>query len=840
MSKARNKFFTKEGDVVNKRYVNKTYSEVEDIHLNIDSKDIEVSSDNCITGDKNHLYTYIKKAIKEARSIDIIVAFLMESGVRLLEEDLKEAVKRNIPIRILTGNYLNITHPSALYLLKEVLGDKVDLRFYSDKSRSFHPKAYIFEYEAEGDIFVGSSNISRSALTYGIEWNYRIGKEGHEEDFKYYKAVFEDLFLNKSIIIDDEELKKYSKEWVKPKIYKDLDKKEEESKIIAYPQPKGAQIEALYQLRKTREEGMRKAIVVAATGIGKTYLAAFDSMEFKKVLFVAHRSEILKQAERSFKSIREKVTTGFFMNSIRDTECDILFATVQTLGKKEYLNEEYFEKDAFDYIIIDEFHHAIAGSYKNIIDYFNPKFLLGLTATPDRLDNKDVFALCEYNLVYEVGLKAAINKGWLVPFRYYGIYDESINYEEIEYKNGKYNEKKLEEALSINKRAETILSNYKKYNSKRALGFCTSKKHAQFMAEYFNSNDIPSCAVYSGDDEGNTERKEAISKLIKGEIKVIFSVDMFNEGLDIPSIDMVMFLRPTESSTVFLQQLGRGLRKYQDKKYLNVLDFIGNYKKANLVPFFITGDREQIKNRLKGSLPHEEDYPEDCLVDFQWQLIDIFKKMEEANKKIQDLIREDYFRVKEDLGKRPSRLEMFTYMDDDIYENMKKKSKLNIFNNYLRFLDSIEELSEEEKAILNTKGEEFINMLETTSMNKTYKIPVFLAFYNEGNLKMKINDGDIYRSFKEFYSKGSNGIDLARHKGTSDYENWSKREYVKLAKDNPIKFLSKSSSEFFYKDGDEFYLNDEIEAFKENEVFLEHFRDAVEFREREFYRRRLE
>lgn len=825
---------------MNKRYVNKTYSEVEDIHLNIDSKDIEVSSDNCITGDKNHLYTYIKKAIKEARSIDIIVAFLMESGVRLLEEDLKEAVKRNIPIRILTGNYLNITQPSALYLLKEVLGDKVDLRFYSDKSRSFHPKAYIFEYESGGDIFVGSSNISKSALTYGIEWNYRIGKEGHEEDFKYYKAVFEDLFLNKSIIIDDEELKKYSKEWVKPKIYKDLDKKEEESKIIAYPQPKGAQIEALYQLRKTREEGMRKAIVVAATGIGKTYLAAFDSMEFKKVLFVAHRSEILKQAERSFKSTREKVTTGFFMNSTRDTECDILFATVQTLGKKEYLNEEYFKKDAFDYIIIDEFHHAIAGNYKNIIDYFQPKFLLGLTATPDRLDNKDVFALCEYNLVYEVGLKAAINKGWLVPFRYYGIYDESINYEEIEYKNGKYNEKKLEEALSINKRAETILNNYKKYNSKRALGFCTSKKHAQFMAEYFNSNDIPSCAVYSGEDEGSTERNEAISKLTKGEIRVIFSVDMFNEGLDIPSIDMVMFLRPTESPTVFLQQLGRGLRKYQDKKYLNVLDFIGNYKKANLVTFFITGDREQIKNRSKGSLPHEEDYPEDCVVDFQWHLIDIFKKMEEANKKIQDLITEDYFRVKEDLKKRPSRLEMFTYMDDDIYENMKKKSKLNIFNNYLRFLDCMGELTEEEKAILNTKGEEFINMLETTSMNKTYKIPVFLAFYNEGNLKMKINDEDIYRSFKEFYSKGSNGIDLARHKGTSDYENWDKKEYVKLANDNPIKFLSKSSTEFFYKDGEEFCLNEEIEVFKENKVFLEHFRDAVEFREREFYRRRLE
>ncbi|KOA18070.1 UvrABC system protein B [Clostridium homopropionicum DSM 5847] len=811
----------------------------------ISNKGIDTFSENCITGGNHHLYTRLKNSIKRAIGIDIIVAFLMESGVRLLEEDLKEVINKNIPTRILTGNYLNITQPSALYLLKEILGDKVDLRFYKDKRRSFHPKAYIFEYEDGGDIFVGSSNISKSALIDGIEWNYRLTKKDHKEDFRYYKDTFEKLFLNEAIIIDDNELQNYSKQWVRPKLYKDIEKREEEkseeNKVISYPQPKGAQIEALYELRKSREENMDKALVVAATGIGKTYLAAFDSIDFNRVLFVAHREEILKQAERSFKNVRENTKTGFFMNSTRDKDCDVLFSTVQTLGKKEYLSKDNFKKDYFDYIIIDEFHHAAAGNYKNLIEYFKPKFLLGLTATPDRLDNKDVYALCDYNVVYEVGLKDAINKGWLVPFRYYGIYDESINYENVEYKNGKYNEKELEEALNINKRAELIVNNYKKYISNRALGFCSSKKHAQFMADYFNNKDIPACAVYSGDDDGNTERNEAISKLVKGEIKVIFSVDMFNEGLDIPSIDMVMFLRPTESPTIFLQQLGRGLRKYHDKKYLNVLDFIGNYKKANLIPFFLTGNRENIKDRLKGiSTPKEEDYPEDCIVDFQWQLIDIFKKMEEANKKIQDLIIEDYFRVKEDLGKIPSRLEMFTYMDDDIYENMKRKSKQNIFNNYIRFLNSIGELREEEKALINTKAEEFINMLETTSMSKTYKLPVFLAFYNKGNLKIKINDDDIFTSFKEFYAKASNGIDLLRHKATSNYKTWDKREYVKLAKDNPIKFLLQTSNDFFYKDGEEFCLNEEIEEFKGNEIFSDHFRDAVEFREREFYRRRFD
>lgn len=290
---------------------------IEEHNLNeqIKAKEIQQLSENCITGDKDFLYTRLKKALKEAKSIDIIVAFLMESGVRLLEKDLKEVKKKNIPIRILTGNYLNITQPSALYLLKDILGDKVDLRFYKEKNRSFHPKSYIFENENGGEIFIGSSNISKSALTTGIEWNYRIDKDKNKEDFNYYKSVFEDLFLNESIIINDDELKKYSKEWKRPRVYKDVenldDDNKEEEKVITYPQPRGAQVEALYELKKARIEGLEKAIIVAATGIGKTYLAAFDSQSFKKVLFVAHREEILTQAERSFKNIRPNVKTGF-------------------------------------------------------------------------------------------------------------------------------------------------------------------------------------------------------------------------------------------------------------------------------------------------------------------------------------------------------------------------------------------------------------------------------------------------------------------------------------------------------------------------------------------------
>ena len=826
---------------------------------------------NCVTGHNDHLYKRIQQSIHTATSIDIIVSFLMESGVKLLQKDLEAIKDKNIPIRILTGNYLNITQPSALYLLKDILGDKVDLRFYNDTSRSFHAKAYIFENNEHGEIFIGSSNLSRSALTSGIEWNYRIDKKTSEDDYNYFKMMFEDLFFNESIIVNDEELEKYSKSWKRPKVFSQIEEKkeninysyDEDSNITSLFEPRGAQIEALYELKKTREEGNDKALVVAATGIGKTYLAAFDSREFNRVLFIAHREEILKQAYESFKNVRidkfdkhedlvtkvaeEVVTTknnynedgynmGFFMNSIKDTGKDIVFASVQSLGKENYLNEQYFTRDYFDYIVVDEFHHAVSKNYQNIINYFTPKFMLGLTATPDRLDNKDVFSICDYNTVYEATLKTAIDKGWLVPFRYYGIYDESVNYEDVEFKNGKYNEKQLEEVLSINKRAELILNHYKKYKSSSALGFCTSKSHAEFMAKYFNEQGISACAVYSGSEgKYNEERNIALRKLRNKEIKVIFSVDMFNEGLDVKSIDMVMFLRPTESPTVFLQQLGRGLRKYKNKKYLNVLDFIGNYKKANLVPYLLTGESKNI-SKGKVSIPQEEDYPEDCFIDFDFRLVDIFERMNKANQKLEDLLVAEFYRIKEDLGHTPSRMDMFTYMDEDLYLNIKSKSKFNIFKDYIKFLIDI---GEDNVDLVDTIAYDFIKFIENTSMSKTYKMPVLLAFYNNGQMKLEIDDEDLYKSFKDFYSKGSNGVDMLKDKSTSNFKSWGKKEYVSLARKNPVHFLCKSSSEFFNIEGDKICLNSELKSYLVNDAFIKNVKDAIDFRTKEYYKNRF-
>lgn len=802
----------------------------------------EIEPLNCITGDTNHFLPQLKSSITQAKSIDIIVAFLMESGVKLIVEDLKEVVKKGVPIRILTGNYLNITQPQALYLLRDALGDEVDLRFYNVRNKSFHPKAYIFEYENGGDIFIGSSNISRSALTSGIEWNYRITKHGHEEDFEQYKSTFEDLFLNHTIIVDDNELQRYSKVWRRPKVFYDIEKLEdgEEENVIAYPKPKAAQIEALYELKKSRLEGWDRGIVVAATGIGKTYLAAFDSRGFEKVLFVAHRQEILNQAEASFKSVRPKDSTGFFSGSNKDINCDILFATVQTLGQTQYLCEDYFKRDYFDYIVIDEFHHAAAGNYQNIIDYFKPKFLLGITATPERMDNKDVFEICSYNIVYEVRLKEAINKGWLVPFRYYGVFDDT-DYSKISFNNGKYNEKELDEAFMIEKRADLILNHYKKYNSKRALGFCSSRKHANYMAEYFCHNGISACAVLSGEKMSySVDRKEALKKFKKEEIKVLFSVDMFNEGLDVPDVDMVMFLRPTESTTVFLQQLGRGLRRCGSKKYLNVLDFIGNYKKANLVPYLLSGDVRNIDAKAKNKvLPKEEEYPEDCIVDFDFKLIDLFKKMAEDQKKLVDLVKEEFYRIKNELGRVPTRYEIYKYIDDDIYSSIRAKTKVNIFNDYLSFLYSIDELTEEEKVLVKTKAHDFIKLLETTSMTKTYKMPLLLAFYNNGDFKLSVTEDEIYLSFKEFYSKASNAVDLIRDKSTKDYLTWGKKEYLKIAKNPRAAFLN-SANEFFYDNGDTYCIKVSLNEFEKNKAFIKHFKDVITYKTSKFYKERLE
>ena len=733
----------------------------------------EIWSTDVMTGGSDRrmqLYYQLIQSLKKADSVDIIVSFLMESGVKMLLEELDNALKRGAKIRILTGNYLGITQPSALYLLKKKLGSRVDMRFYNEKDRSFHPKSYIFHYRGYNDIYIGSSNISRSALTSGIEWNYRFSSVSDPKNYEKFYHAFEDLFEHHSIIIDNEELKRYSQNWHRPAVARDLERydyshqneenESEDTKVRLLYEPRGAQIEALCALEDTRAEGAKRALVQAATGVGKTYLAAFDSKSYERVLFVAHREEILKQAAASFRNVRNSEDYGFFTGEEKSTDKSVIFASVATLGRSEYLSEKYFAPDYFQYLVIDEFHHAVNEQYQRIVKYFKPQFLLGLTATPERMDGRNIYELCDYNVPYEISLKDAINKGMLVPFHYYGIYDDT-DYSGLHLIRGRYDEKELNETYIGNvHRHDLIYKYYCKYGSKKALGFCCSRAHAEEMAKEFCERGIPSVAVYSNaKGTYSEERGKAIEKLKSGEIRVIFSVDMFNEGVDITSVDMVMFLRPTESPIVFLQQLGRGLRRSKGKEYLNVLDFIGNYEKAGRVRFLLTG-RTLGKNEYYNPADRSA-FPDDCLIDFDMKLIDLFSEMDKKHLKIKDQIRNEYYRVKELLGRIPSRMDLFTYMDDDIYRVAITHSKDNPFKRYLDFRKELGELTEEENLLYSGIGREFINLIENTNMSKVYKMPVLMAFYNHGNVRSQVSEEELLDSWKEFFSTGTNWKDLA-------------------------------------------------------------------------------
>ena len=809
-----------------------------------DINELEYGTDALTGGQDKRMYLYYQllNSLKRADSVDIVVSFLMESGVRMLLGELDNALKRGAKIRILTGNYLGITQPSALYLIKHKLGEQVDLRFYNEKNRSFHPKSYMFHYKDYSTIYIGSSNISKSALTSGIEWNYRFSSKTDSHNYEKFYNTFLDLFEHHSIVIDDDELKRYSKNWHRPAVSKDLDRydlqDDETTNNLALFEPRGAQIEALCALENTRAEGAGRALVQAATGVGKTYLAAFDSKDYERVLFVAHREEILKQAAQSFKNVRNSDDYGFFDGESKCTDKSMIFASVATLGRSEYLNNKYFASDYFNYIVIDEFHHAVNDQYQRIVNYFKPQFLLGLTATPERMDGRNIYEICDYNVPYEISLKEAINKGMLVPFHYYGIFDDT-DYSKLHIVRGRYDEKELNETYIGNvHRYELIYKYYCKYGSRQALGFCCSKEHAREMAREFSSRGIPSVAVFSDASGEYTEKRNvAIQKLKNGEIRAIFSVDMFNEGVDITSVDMVMFLRPTESPIVFLQQLGRGLRKCRGKEFLTVLDFIGNYEKAGRVRFLLEGKSDMYREgcHLSDTLR----FPDDCMVDFDLKLIDLFAEMDRKHLKLKDQVINEYFRVKDLLGKRPTRLDLFTYMDNNIYETAITHSKDNPFKRYLEFLNDLGELSQIEVEFYKGIGREFISLLENTNMSKVYKMPVLMAFYNNSDVLMEVSEKQLLSSWKEFFSTGTNWKDLDKNMTLQKYKDISDKDHLKKILAMPVHFLLESGKGFFVRN-DEMVLGlrEELRPLIDNPVMTQQMKDVIDYRTMDYYQRR--
>jgi len=780
---------------------------------------------SAITGPKNNcLKPYISQAIDGAEKIRLIIAFTMESGVRQILSNLISAASRGVPIQLLTGRYLSVTEPSAIYLLYEHLGDSIDIRFYNDTFRSFHPKSYIFDFSDDAVVFVGSSNLSRSALTNGIEWNYQLFKSEHPSDYAQFSDTFNLLFNYHSEKVTDEVLKEYALKWKKPKFLRVEDSMVPEPPMTI-PLPRGAQIEALYYLKQSRLEGIEKGVVVAATGVGKTHLASFDTLGFKRVLFVAHRDEILKQAYDIFQSIRPHSKMGFYNGKRKDHGADIYFAGVQTLSREENLN--YFDAGYFDYIIIDEFHHAAADSYQKLIDYFKPKFLLGMTATPYRLDNQDIYTICDDNVIYEISLRQAIERDMLVPFQYQAIYDPT-DYDQIRMVNGRYMVEDLENQLSRHERADIILRSFRRLAGNQTLGFCVSINHAEYMANYFNKLGISSTAVHSAmNQNGNKyDRVSAIEALTSGELKVVFAVDIFNEGVDIPSIDTVMFLRPTESYTVFLQQLGRGLRRYKGKEFLTVIDFIGNFKRAHYIPLLLEGKNPVniLNESTKQRIIH--DYPDGCTVNFDFRIIDLFDELAKRDP-LPVRLKDTFWYLKNSLGRRPTRKDIYMASDIPIREFLK--------NGWLRFLASIEELTAIEMLWLDTPVEDFIKEIERTRFTKAYKLPTIQAFLGGGSISQSVALLDIAKSMKAFYSNNLIHQKDLNTDNNGDWRTWSIDKWAMQAKNNPVHFLSQGRFFNYDEINKVMYLDSELTDSLSSELAF-HINDILEYRETDYFR----
>jgi superfamily II DNA or RNA helicase/SOS-response transcriptional repressor LexA len=656
-------------------------------------------------------------SIHQADEIELAVSFIKSSGLELIFSALSDAVTiRGARLTVLTSDYLDVTDPQALRKLMLLAERGADIRlFQAGYSRSFHLKAYIFFRNRNGEIldgtaFIGSSNISNAALTDGIEWNYGVGfsenKEGQQ--VRHFNEIREEykLLLNQPQVISLE--------------YDWIDTYEKRRKVtrfpvapgsddpeISAPDPNEVQIEALQALVDTREAGYQRGLVVMATGLGKTYLAAFDTKQTcaKRILFVAHREEILLQAEATFQRIHPQAKVGQYTGTCKETQVDMIFASVQTLGQSHHL--EKFPLDHFDYLIVDEFHHAAAPTYRQILAHFRPQFLLGLTATPERTDQSDILSLCDDNLVYTCNLFDGVDEELLCPFSYYGIYDETVNYEAIPWRNSRFDPSSLSNKLATLARAKHALNQWREKAQQKTLAFCVSKKHADFMADRFQREGIRAVAVYGG---SGTDRSDALERLKQGELQVIFSVDLFNEGVDLPAIDTVMMLRPTESKVLFLQQLGRGLRMHQQKERLVVLDFIGNHKGFLNKPqalFGVAGNYRALVAFSKRVKNKDLELPAGCYVNYDLEIIDFLSGL------AGDGPSREYQTLKDSLGRRPTLTEF--YHSGASLQKLRQQH-----DNWWGLVRDEEDLSDIELACLDFH-EDFFREVEVTTMIKSFK-----------------------------------------------------------------------------------------------------------------------
>lgn len=699
----------------------------------------------CTGGPDDSFLSHLRPLFARAQEVAILAAFVQQRGVTALERLVLDAAQRGARVRLVTGDYLHITQREAL---ESLLGWSThepeagstyrapEVRVVASTSlptasKSFHPKAWIFL--GPDAAFVGSSNISHAALYDGVEWNLRVDRDRDPGAFARVLQAFERTWAM-ARPLDADFLRGY-RDAVRQHNAPLPPGEADDPPTEPPPAPHALQSEALAALQRARMEGRARALVVMATGLGKTWLAAFDLAAYARslgraprLLFVAHRDELLRQAAQTFGRMFPQAGRGFFAGTQAELDTDFVFASVQKLGQRRSLEELATRR--FDYAVIDEAHHATAGSYRRVLGALRADFVLGLTATPDRLDGAEVQSLLDDHLAYRADLLAGIEAGLLAPFRYFGIAD-TVDYKPIPWRNGRFDPVALSKATQTEARMMKAWEAWQTHPAERTLVFCCTIEHTRYVRDWLRARGVRVAAVHS--DEDSDERDAALARLARGELDAVCSVDLFNEGVDVPAIDRVVMLRPSESPVVFLQQLGRGLRRMADKAALTVLDFVGNHRVFLDRLLLLRGSDGPTGDVLLSPqwlrrLQHGNGLPPGCAIALDLASIDLITALQRR--------RDDDFvsRFRQILaarGTRPSAVEMY-----------RLGHKAGLTKGWMAFLAREEQLTGAEDEAYRQAGG-FLDALEKTGMRRSFKMVTLLALLEADALTRGLPLGEL-------------------------------------------------------------------------------------------------